>query len=257
MKLLRDIKDFILSYYYPRNQYFLVSFPKTGRTWLIHMINQMKEISSHPLKDAEYFIFNEHDSSEIIIENGMRNNSADLFKFMGRLRYRKGKVLFLVRDPRDVVVSHYYQITKRAKSPFIFNSMSEFVKDDILGFKRIIHFYNLWFAQKHIPNTFLLLKYEELLENGVESLMKVNSFFNLNILKSEIERIYSASSAEKMREQEKSNQFADFNDFGKEKNQLKVRNAKIGTFKNELSKEDISYCNSKMKKLNSYFNYQI
>ena len=43
----------------------------------------------------------------------------------------------------------------------------------------------------------------------------------------------------------------------KQKNQLKVRNAKIGTFKNELSEEDISYCNSEMKKLNSYFDYQI
>lgn len=257
MKAFRNIKDFILSYYYPRNQYFLVSFPKTGRTWLIHMINQMKEISNHPMKHAEHFIFNEHDSSEIIIENGFRNNPNDLFKFSERLRYRKGKVLFLVRDPRDVVVSHYYQLTKRAKNPFIFDSMSEFVKDDILGFKRIIHFYNLWFAQKHIPNAFLLLKYEELLENGVESLMKVNLFFNLNILKSDIKKIYLASSANKMRKKEIENKLEGFNDFGKEKNKLKVRNAKIGTFKNELSKEDISYCNSEMKKLNYYFNYQI
>ena len=123
MKAFRNIKDFILSYYYPRNQYFLVSFPKTGRTWLIHMINQMKEISNHPMKHAEHFIFNEHDSSEIIIENGFRNNPNDLFKFSERLRYRKGKVLFLVRDPRDVVVSHYYQLTKRAKNPFIFDSI--------------------------------------------------------------------------------------------------------------------------------------
>jgi len=257
MNLWRDLKDFILSYYYPRNQYFLVSFPKTGRTWLIHMINQMKEISNHPMKHAEYFIFNEHDSSEIIIENGIRNNPADLFKFTGRLRYRKGKVLFLVRDPRDVIVSHYYQVIKRAKNPFIFNSMSEFIKDDILGFKRIIHFYNLWFAKKHIPNTFLLLKYEELLENGVESLMKVNLFFNLNILKSDIERIYLASSADKMRKKEIANQLEGFNDFGKSRNQLKVRNAKIGGYKSELSEQDIFYCNKEMRKLNTYFGYRI
>jgi len=221
------------------------------------MIKQMKEISNHPLKHSEHFIFNEHDSSEIIIENGFRNNPIDIFKFTKRLRYRKGKVLFLVRDPRDVVVSHYYQITKRVKKPFVFNSMSEFVKDDILGFKRIIHFYNLWFAQKHIPNTFLLLKYEELIEDGVESLMKVNLFFSLNILKSDIERIYFASSADKMRKKEIANQLEGFNDFGKEKNKLKVRNAKVGSFKNELSKKDISFCNSEMKKLNSYFNYKI
>ena len=129
--------------------------------------------------------------------------------------------------------------------------------EDILGFKRIIHFYNLWFAKKHIPNTFLLLKYEELLENGVESLMKVNLFFNLNILKSDIERIYLASSADKMRKKEIANQLEGFNDFGKSRNQLKVRNAKIGGYKSELSEQDIFYCNKEMRKLNTYFGYRI
>ncbi|MBT6815954.1 MAG: hypothetical protein HOA49_06070, partial [Flavobacteriales bacterium] len=114
MKFWRDIKDFILSYYYPKNQYFLVSFPKTGRTWLDYMLKQMVKQSKHPLKNNENFIFNEHDNSEIIIENGTRNNPLDVFKFTSRDRYRRGKVLFLVRDPRDVVVSHFHQVTKRS-----------------------------------------------------------------------------------------------------------------------------------------------
>ena len=46
-------------------------------------------------------------------------------------------------------------------------------------------------------------------------------------------------------------------DFGKSKNQLKVRNAKIGGYKSELSEDDILFCNNEMEKLNSYFNYQI
>jgi len=256
MKFLRDLKDAILSYSYPKNQYFLVSYPKTGRTWLIHMINQMKELSIHVLKNRKDFIFNEHDSSEIIIENGIRNNPYDVFHFTNRLRYKRGQVLFLVRDPRDVVVSHYYQITKRAKNPFVFNSISEFVKDDVLGFKRIIHFYNLWFEQKDIPNSFLLVKFEDLLKNGVETLLKINLFLNLDISEKEIKEIYLASSADKMRKQEQTNKLEGFNNFEIEINQLKVRKAKIGSYLNELSEKDISYCNYEMKKLNSYFNYQ-
>ena len=98
MKLWRDIKDFFLSFYYPKGQYFLLSFPKTGRTWLMHMLNQMKDLSTHHFKDEKNFIYNQHDNSEIIIENGLRNNPHDIFKFTNRLKYRRSKVIFLVRD---------------------------------------------------------------------------------------------------------------------------------------------------------------
>ena len=80
MKLWRDIKDFVLSFYYPKGQNFLVSFPKTGRTWLIYMLNQIKDLSNHPLKESKSFIFNEHDNSEIIIENGYKTT---LWIFLG------------------------------------------------------------------------------------------------------------------------------------------------------------------------------
>ena len=257
MKLWRNIKDFILSFRYPKGQYFLVSFPKTGRTWLMHMINQLKELSNHPLKNHEHFIFNEHDNSEIIIENGYRNNPLDIFQFTGRNRYRRGKVIFLVRDPRDVVVSHFYQVTKRARNPFVFNSVTDFIKDEILGFNRIIQYYNLWYSNRSIPKDFLLIKYENLLENGVEELQKINNYLSLNISVSNIEKVYENSSASKMRKKELANQLDGFRDFGKDKNQLKVRNAKIGGYINELSDEDIAYCNAQMKELNPYFKYKI
>ena len=257
MKLRRNIKDFILSFSYPEGQYFLVSFPKTGRTWLMHMIHQLKELSNHPLKNREHFIFNEHDNSEIIIENGYRNNPLDIFQFIGRNRYRRGKVIFLVRDPRDVVVSHFHQVTKRARNPFVFNSVTDFIKDEILGFNRIIQYYNLWHSNRSIPKDFILIKYEDLLENGVEELQKINDYLSLNISVSNIEKVYENSSASKMRKKELANQLDGFRDFGKDKNQLKVRNAKIGGYINELSDEDIAYCNAQMKELNPYFNYKI
>jgi len=257
MKLWRNIKDFILSYTYPKGQYFLISFPKTGRTWLMHMIHQMKDLSSDPLKNQEHFIFNEHDNSEIIIENGYRNNPLDIFKFTGRNRYRRGKVIFLVRDPRDVVVSHFYQVTKRAKNPFVFNSISDFVRHETLGFNRIIKYYNLWYKNKRIPQDFLLVRYEYLLVNGIQELQKINNYLSLNVSISDIEKVYENSSANKMRKKEIANQLKGFEDFGIEKNQLKVRNAKIGGYFNELSREDIVYCNKKMRKLNPYFNYKI
>lgn len=257
MLIWRNIKDFILSYHYSKGQYFLISFPKTGRTWLMHMLRQMKDLSNHPLKNKKHFIFNEHDNSEIIIENGDRNNPLDIFRFTGRIRYRRAKVIFLVRDPRDVVVSHFYQVTKRSKKPFVFNSISEFVRHDTFGFNRIIKYYNLWYNNRNQPSQFLLIKYEKLFENGVEELQKINDYLNLCISVTDIEKLYENSSANMMRKKELANQLEGFKCFGKEKNQLKVRNAKIGGYLNELSEEDIVYCNLKMKELNPFFCYKI
>ena len=101
------------------------------------------------------------------------------------------------------------------------------------------------------------MKYEDLLENGVQELQKINNYLSLKVSVSDIEKVYEESSANKMRKKEIANQLEGFEDFGKEKNQLKVRNAKIGGYLNELSGEDIAYCNEKMKELNSYFNYKI
>ena len=41
MSFYRDFKDFILSYDYDLDKNFVISFSKTGRTWLRHMIDEM------------------------------------------------------------------------------------------------------------------------------------------------------------------------------------------------------------------------
>ena len=100
MKLLRNIKDYILSYKYSRDDFFLVSFPKTGRSWLTYML--------HNLDDYFLKMRSTHDLSEIIIENGFRQDPNLMFSNKNRFKFRRSKVIFLVRDPRDVVVSWAY-----------------------------------------------------------------------------------------------------------------------------------------------------
>ena len=216
----------------------------------MHMLSHLTtDTKSHILVEAT------HDMSEVIIENGYRPDPDILFNFPGRVRYRRSNVIFLVRDPRDVIVSHFHQVTKRAIDPFIFRSISDFVRDEQLGFKRIIYFYNLWFRYKHIPNNFHLIKYEDLLNNGVFELDRVCKFLGIKCDISMIEDTYNKSSASKMRDKEIKNQLEGFNNFGKNKNQLKVRKAKIGSYLEELNDDDIAYCNIELKHLDKFFNY--
>ncbi|MBE51030.1 MAG: hypothetical protein CMP51_04990 [Flavobacteriales bacterium] len=247
MKLLRNIKDYILSYKYSRDDVFLVSFPKTGRSWLTYML--------HNLDDYFLKMRSTHDLSEIIIENGFRQDPNLMFSNKNRFKFRRSKVIFLVRDPRDVVVSHFHQVTKRSKNPFIFESISEFVRDDILGFKRIIYFYNLWYNNKKIPSKFLLIKYEDLVNNGVSEIVKICEFVGLDIDIKKVQEVFKMSTADKMREMEKNNSLDGFRYFGNDINHLKVRKAKVGNYTNELNSSDIEFCNHILKDLVNYYNY--
>ena len=251
MLFWRYLKDYLLSYTYKNNQVFLVSFPKTGRTWLSYMLDQIEDKS-----DKKINYLKTHDFSEIVIESGQKQNPSLIFKYVKRYFYRRAKVIFLVRDPRDVIVSHFHQITKRTKKPMYFSSISEFVRDETFGFNRIIQFYNIWYNQRKISKDFFLVKYEDLKNNGENELKKIFNFLEFNIDEKIIREVYNKSSATKMRNKELVNKLSGFNDFGKEINHLKVRKAKVGSYLDELSQSDIDYCNYLLKNLQGFKYYK-
>ena len=63
----------------------------------------------------------------------------------------------------------------------------------------------MWYNNKTKPQDFLLIKYENLLEDTID-LKKVINFLNVDLSDELIERIYQESTAHKMREKEKKNQ---------------------------------------------------
>ena len=162
------------------------------------------------------YIEDTHDCSEIIIENGTRQDPHLIFNFTNRFRYLRAKVIFLARDPRDIITSNFHQVTNRSKNPFKFNSNSDFVRHDVFGFKRVIHFFNMWYNNKTKPQDFLLVKYENLLEDTID-LKKVINFLNVDLSDELIEAIEEDTNAHKMREKEKKNKLEGFSDFGKER----------------------------------------
>ena len=61
-----------------------------------------------------------------------------------------------------------------------------------------------------MPDDFLLVKYEDLVQNGIEELLRINIFLNLDVSRDNIEKVYFNSSADKMRQKELSKKLKGF-----------------------------------------------
>ncbi len=64
-----------------------------------------------------------------------------------------------MRDPRDVVVSNYFQFVKRGDGERIGDafagSLSEFLHHDRGSLKSIVTFYNVWARNRAVPKAFM------------------------------------------------------------------------------------------------------
>lgn len=266
--LIDDLRAFRYS---DPNTTYLISFPKTGVTWLKFMLTQILTqaydlecnltVGLNKLSRENSQLPNiawTHDSSNILNEAGKRNNLDKIFIYGGRFRYRKNRVILLVRDPRDVVLSYYHQVTKRSDEPLEVDSISEFVRHPHYGIERIIRFYQIWNRNRWVPKHLLIVRYEDLLTNGPIVITKILNFIDAkNFDMAMVNQVYEESQADKMRKLEMQGKVEGMRVFGTDRDYLKVRRAESGSYKYELSEDDIQHCNEIMKKLPSIYGYSI
>jgi len=265
----RDVAKYLLAR--PRDS-FIVSYPKCGRTWLRFMVSEYfarKVGSDHDRStlDLDTELLNAagiprllwtHDDSDILSEDGRRPDPTVLFAYGSRLKYRRNKVLLLVRDPRDAVISYYHQVTKRSAAPMSFTGISEFVRHPLYGIDRIIRFYQVWERNLSVPKRLLLVRYEDMMTDGVESLGKILEFISAQRPSDDLlQDVYDYSQADKMRKLEKEARVDGMRQFGQERDALKVRRAKIGSYADELADDDIGYCNERMLTMPSCYGYTV
>ncbi|HWL66680.1 MAG TPA: sulfotransferase domain-containing protein, partial [Actinomycetota bacterium] len=146
---------------------YVVSYPKSGRTWLRVLIAKAIAVEARHLDDI--FDLNKAPASVKRAAPSLRFShdwSGRNYRWPGPRydRYSRKKVVFLARDPRDVVVSHFFQLTKRAVAYSVDcpQTMSEFIRNSSWGVERVVHFMNDWYEHKSEPTSFLMVRYEDL-----------------------------------------------------------------------------------------------
>ena len=97
---------------------FLISFPKSGRTWLRLLLG--KTLASHfGIENINLLLLDELAAAcpkipkiHVTHDDNPHWKRVDELS-SHKIEYEGKKVIFLVRDPRDIIVSNYFEKTNR------------------------------------------------------------------------------------------------------------------------------------------------
>ena len=221
---------------------FLVSYPKSGNTWTRFLIANLV----YPEKNPDFSNINEllPDPEAMSKRDLERAPRPRILKSHQYFDPRYQKVIYIVRDPRDVVLSEYYfDIKRRAiaeeypKQQFV----SRFVRGELN------HPYGTWFenaatwfyARRGDPR-FLLVKYEALQSQAMEEMGRIAGFLGISAAPERLALAIEQSSADRMRELEKKQAHLWSSTRDTRQDKPFVRSAKAGGWKAELSESSVA-----------------
>ena len=236
---------------------FIVSYPKSGNTWARFLIgniyHQNGPIDFSNIEQKVPDIYQNLDSKLLKIER------PRILKSHEYLDPRYKKVIYIVRDPRDVAVSYYYHAIKFGDIAADY-PMSSFVTRFIDG---KIDPYGTWYENvaswlhtRGSADNFLLLRYEDLLNDTQFVLHEVARFLELNIDIDVLDGAIEHSSLESMQvlEQNQSHLWSATRKTRKDKRFVRV--GKSGGWKSDLPPASARSIEEKWGSLMSELDYQ-
>jgi hypothetical protein len=264
----------------------IVSYPKSGRTWLRYLLGvaltehfrlkhpdieklkvELEPLSKlHPEVPKFSVIHDDHPEWKKPHEL-----SADKSEFMGKVN------ILMVRDPRDVIVSLYFEHKERidmyshylARCPDLQQylhrvkpfdgSIHEFVAQDVGGIDTIITYYNIW-AEAQGEIDYFLVRYEDLMKRTADIMKDIFNYLNIRDVSFEaIAKAVKDGSFQSMRDHEVSNHVDSFiltpknhSDF----ETYKTRRGLVGGYVDYLDDHEIEMINTKIaERLNPAYMY--
>jgi estrone sulfotransferase len=157
---------------------FIVSYPKSGNTWLRFIVAYLKQGLEKEIQMSEL----EQIVPDVYVSKGIINSRrtdriikthAPFFKYYP-------KMIYIYRDYRDVLVSYYHYRTGVGEFKGTFSEFlrSEFIIGHFGSWSN--HIEQAFKTKKERPGNVLILKYEDQLLNFVGSAKAINAFCNFN-----------------------------------------------------------------------------
>ncbi len=194
----------------------IISPPKCGRTWLRVNLSGFFH-SRFGIPEGEILGF---DNFHRINPEVPRIRFTDDRYVANYTRHRDSKrdyydrrVILLIRDPRDVAVSNYFQ-WKNTVNPYKLRlhriqaapgelSLFEYAMNEDYGIPKTVRFLNAWEGELEKTRAHLLIRYEEMRADTAAVLRQVVSFMGISASDEQIAHAVTYASMENMRRLER------------------------------------------------------
>ena len=206
----------------------LISYPKAGRTWVRMMLV--------------------HYAGEEVVQTAhwLPKEAAK------KMDLKEAEIIYLMRDPRDMVVSLYFEWTRRKQK--YRGALTDFIREEKVGIVAAITHYNKWHAYRKSVKSFHEIWYEGIAYRPEASLAQMLQWLDKPVDVILVRYVVAACKFNEMKKMEKEGggKLAEFKGhFGKhwkeeDPESFRVRKGKIGGYRDYMLPEDIRYCNKKM-----------
>lgn len=226
---------------------FLVSYPKSGRTWLRYLLScYFAQVAGLDFEPDLRSTFRVHPNFDRDMERGLpafvgrdtnidipliavSHRQFDVALFGGR------PTIILVRDPRDTCVSAYFHET-RHKHRFS-GSIGEFIEDPTYGVPAIVQYHNGW-AEGLAASLSLVVSYEEMSSNADATVRRLLDFLDMPVDERALVQAIEKAQFSKMQKTEKTVGIPGHDYDRSDGDSLRVRKGKVGGYAETLNEEE-------------------
>lgn len=188
------------------NDIFLVGYYRSGTTWSSFIFgNYVHQNQPVTFANLDYLV-----PSIYLWPDRILRKRPRILKSHEYFDPRYPRIIYIVRDPRDVAVSFYFYRLKVRALPDGY-PMEDFVKN-FVAVNALAHANRVGSWEEHVASwmrmrqgkkTFCLVRYEDLLTDPTRQLRKASPLLQIEPTAERIERAIKLSSAERMRSLEK------------------------------------------------------
>lgn len=225
----------------------LVSFPKSGRTFVRVMIARLYQ-RQFGINERELLRFAALRRAPRPVPRILFTHDGDAMRRpaaikLDRKAYEGRKVAVLARHPGDIVVSRYYHLKHRSTDParqrLAEQPLEDFIWTEQGGLPSIVRFLNQWAELARERSGVLVVRYEDFLSQPERTLQTLAQFIGLDGDEAAIDDAVDFARFDNLKERERQGYFSSGRMGARrsgDESSYKVRSGKSGGFRAQLSK---------------------
>ena len=237
---------------------FLVSFPKSGNTWTRFLIANL----AYPNDQVDFATIHRFVPDPFVTwkRDFDRMPRPRIIKSHECFEPRYPRAMYIVRDPRDVVISqyHYHRKCKKIEDGYPMEKfVTRFLAGDTCPHGSWGQSVTTWLTSRHNDPRFLLLRYEDLVADPRRELARVATFLNIPPDAERIAQAVERSAADNMRKLEKAQSDKSSLTKDSRKDLSFVRAAKSGGWRSDLPEQFVAQIEAKWGHIMTFLNYPL